>query len=341
MKVKDYEYNYAKEDYDISDEHKEYLLERLKECIVKDSIAHFEILKIGKNDEEYDFLYETLLDWGISIRGINVTMSGELKNFEHIPRMKQSYTPPMLDDEEQSKLFLELYNLNKKINNGDLSQVKKRDKVREKLIVGNMRYAKWIANSPYINRYHIPIEDKNQMAMIGLIRAVDGFDPTMGFKFSTYAYKTIQHEILRENGRTYHIASDTSNDKKIEGRKSKITVQKLTNMQSYIEKKNRIVEQFLISLNREPTKDEIMEILGISLSEIEDFEKIQNFLNPLSIDTDGRVVENHSFVDIELQKCLEEEDNKTHIKGGVYEEDEKEFLKAFRTRCISRRSIYG
>ena len=62
MKVRDYEYNYADEEYQIKEERKEEILSKLKDAIHKNRIAHFEILKIGRNDNEYNFIYETLLD---------------------------------------------------------------------------------------------------------------------------------------------------------------------------------------------------------------------------------------------------------------------------------------
>lgn len=197
MRVKDYEYNYAEEEYQITEERKEEILEKLKDCINKNNIAHFKILQIGKNDNEYDYIYETLLEQGVNIRGINGTISGERENFTHISKMTQSYTPPILDDDVQQELFWKLRELNQKIDAGDTSLISQRDEVRDNLILSNMRFAKWIANSPYINRFNIPVEDKEQMAMIGLINAVDNFDPTLNFKFSTYAYKPIQHSIIR------------------------------------------------------------------------------------------------------------------------------------------------
>lgn len=323
MKVRDYEYNYADEEYQIKEERKEEILSKLKDAIHKNRIAHFEILKIGRNDNEYNFIYETLLDEGVEIRGINGTISGEIENFTHIPKMTQSFTPPILDDDEQQKLFVELKELNEKISDGNISLVTQRDEIRDKLIVSNMRFAKWIANRPYINRFNIPIEDKEQMAMIGLIGAVDNFDPTLNFKFSTYAYKPILHSIIRENILRFqkrhkgeknvkpYYKNPNKNIKKERARY--ITAQKMTDLLNYMYKKDNITEQFLIELNREPSEEEIIEILGINAKEVEDYETLQKFLTPETITPLGKTFSNLSHND----EIEEEKEDTELIHNGI------------------------
>lgn len=66
---------------------------------------------------------------------------------------------------------------------------------RQKLIQSNLRLAVHIARR-YANR-GIPMSDVIQDANIGLIKAVERFDPTKGFRFSTYAYWWISEEVKR------------------------------------------------------------------------------------------------------------------------------------------------
>jgi RNA polymerase nonessential primary-like sigma factor len=66
---------------------------------------------------------------------------------------------------------------------------------RRLLIQSNLRLAVHIARR-YSNR-GIPMTDVIQDANVGLIKAVERFDPTKGFRFSTYAYWWISEEVKR------------------------------------------------------------------------------------------------------------------------------------------------
>ncbi|MDI9243669.1 sigma-70 family RNA polymerase sigma factor [Marinobacter sp. CHS3-4] len=66
---------------------------------------------------------------------------------------------------------------------------------RRILIQSNLRLAVHIARR-YANR-GIPMTDIIQDANVGLIKAVERFDPTKGFRFSTYAYWWISEEVKR------------------------------------------------------------------------------------------------------------------------------------------------
>ena len=66
---------------------------------------------------------------------------------------------------------------------------------RQRLIRSNLRLAVHIARR-YANR-GIPMPDVIQDANVGLIKAVERFDPTKGFRFSTYAYWWISEEVKR------------------------------------------------------------------------------------------------------------------------------------------------
>lgn len=66
---------------------------------------------------------------------------------------------------------------------------------RRKLIQSNLRLAVHIARR--YNQHGIPMPDLIQDANVGLIKAVERFDPTKGFRFSTYAYWWISEEVKR------------------------------------------------------------------------------------------------------------------------------------------------
>ncbi len=74
--------------------------------------------------------------------------------------------------------------------------VRTRDpQLREQLIMSHRNLVRYLAGK-FANRGE-PLEDLVQVGLIGLINAIDRFDPDRGTKFSTYATPTIVGEIRR------------------------------------------------------------------------------------------------------------------------------------------------
>lgn len=67
--------------------------------------------------------------------------------------------------------------------------------VREQLIVMHQNLVRYLA-SKFLNRGE-PLDDLLQVGMIGLINAIERFDPNRGIQFSTYATPTVVGEIRR------------------------------------------------------------------------------------------------------------------------------------------------
>jgi RNA polymerase sigma-B factor len=68
-------------------------------------------------------------------------------------------------------------------------------KVREKLILAHMNLVRFLARK-FANRGE-PLEDLIQVGTIGLMNAIDRFDPSRGIRFATYATPTVVGEIRR------------------------------------------------------------------------------------------------------------------------------------------------
>ena len=69
------------------------------------------------------------------------------------------------------------------------------ENAREKLILANMRLVLSLIKK--FTNSQVPVDDLFQSGVIGLIKAVDNFDVSVGVKFSTYAVPMILGEIKR------------------------------------------------------------------------------------------------------------------------------------------------
>lgn len=212
--------------------------------------------------DEIDAVKQILVTNGITITDSNIDISFDEKEFEDIISqinvndpvkmyLKEIGNIPLLTPEEEreySRQFLE-----------EGSKYAK-----NKLIESNLRLVVSIAKR-YQNKNTMSFLDLIQEGNNGLIKAVEKFDYTKGYKFSTYGTWWIKQSITRA-------ISD-------QARLMRLPV----HMVETILKQNKAVKALIQELGREPSVEEIAEKLGTTIEKVIEVQRISQ--DPVSLES--------------------------------------------------------
>ena len=122
------------------------------------------------------------------------------------------------------------------------------EEAREQLIESHLNLVRFLA-SKFKNRGE-PLEDLVQVGSLGLIKAIDRFDPDRGLEFTTFATPTIMGEIKR------HF------------RDKGWSVRVPRRLQELSARVNQVTDDLTSELNRTPTVEEVAERLDTSVDEV-------------------------------------------------------------------------
>ena len=239
---------------------------------LKNTLTYSEVIDFFEGID-YDLeiserIYDELEKLGIKVTSDDIA---ELDNImdvletqpEVIPNLPDSVSiddPVRMYLKEMGKISLltadEEVEIATRIANGDES-------AREKLAEANLRLVVSIAKR-YVGRGMLFL-DLIQEGNLGLIKAVEKFDYTKGYKFSTYATWWIRQAITRaiaDQARTIRIP---------------------VHMVETINKLSRVKRQLLQELGRDPQPDEIAAEMGVSPEKVREIMKIAQ--DPVSLET--------------------------------------------------------
>jgi len=221
------------------------------------------------------------LRWQFKIKLLNSLIKFKLHPEVHYVGSSEALPPPLSNDEE--KYLID------KLEEGDRA-------VKSVLIERNLRLVVYIARK--FENTGVGIEDLVSIGTIGLIKAVNTFDPRKKIKLATYASRCIENEILMHLRRNNKTKSEVSFDEPLNidwdgnelllsdvlGTENDIIYRSIEEevdkrllhaaMKKLNPREKKIMEfRFGLTDGIEKTQKEVADILGISQSYISRLEK--------------------------------------------------------------------
>ena len=251
----------------------EALIEKGKKGKLSQSDVDTAMEELDFDVEQIDRFYEKLEEHGISLEE-NISgeemdaIEHEVARFSAAESMENALEQEGISIDDPVRLYLKEIGKVPLLSNEREKQLAERmmegdEQAKTELVEANLRLVVSIAKR-YVGRgmYFL---DLIQEGNLGLMKAVDKYDYTKGYKFSTYATWWIRQAITRaiaDQARTIRIP---------------------VHMVETIHKVSRYSRQMLQELGREATADEIGEKMGMSAEKVREIMKIAQ--DPVSLET--------------------------------------------------------
>ncbi|MGI6329918.1 MAG: RNA polymerase sigma factor RpoD [Bacilli bacterium] len=225
-----------------------------------------ELRGLDLDNDSLDELYNSFQELGIEVISNededddDKESSKEIKGDLSVPKNVSINDPVRMYLKEIGRISLltleEELELSKRVEEGD-------EIAKNTLAEANLRLVVSIAKR-YVGR-NLSFLDLIQEGNIGLMKAVEKFDASKGYKFSTYATWWIRQAITRA------IADQAK------------TIRVPVHMVETINKLKRIQRQLTLELNREPKEEELAEKMDLTVEKVREIFKIAQ--DPLSLET--------------------------------------------------------
>lgn len=293
--------------------------EIVKKAKAKGKITYEELAKEleNTNPDQIDKVFDAFEEMGVNILNDDFEDEPDIDDLKEVENLKldeiteTSYEGISVDDpvrmylREIGKIPLLSYDkeleLAKRILEGD-------EEAKQELAEANLRLVVSIAKK-YVGRGMLFL-DLIQEGNMGLIKAVEKFDYTKGFKFSTYATWWIRQAITRalaDQARTIRVP---------------------VHMVETINKMSRVQRQLTLELNREPSEEEIAKKMGVGVDKVREVLKISQ--EPVSLETPiGEEDDSHLGDFLKDESSLSPEE---YTENEILKEEIKEVLMSLQAR---------
>ena len=248
--------------------------------------VYFSMLKVGENAENIEKFLQSLEKKGIKV--IKSNDDDLLKdNFADISMFPNVDDPVKMYLKDIGKVPLlsmdEEREYAQKAMQGD-------EYAKKMLCESNLRLVVSVAKR-YVGKTSMSFLDLIQEGNLGLLKAVEKFDYTKGFKFSTYATWWIRQAITRA-------MADQS-------RTIRIPVHMVETINKYV----KVTRMLMQKLGREPTIEEIAEEMGLSVAKVLEIKRTSQ--DPISLETPMGEEDDGKMADI-----IEDETSKSPMESA-------------------------